>query len=182
MDLAGELPGHGAEVDGAQDKLGARDIDRSYDWGVHVGKYPSLTSEFWKDLKASDPATEIARSSASPETLVWKQRLLYESFVSHYGVILCEESPPQFLINLDGKAGTGKSHVIMLISATLQDMAEERGRPCPIIRSAPTGVAAHGISGPYVTLPVSPAHWKGRAAISHASGSAGPPGNFQGDP
>ena len=50
-------------------------------------------------------------------------------------------------MQVDGRAGTGKSHLLMVLSAKLQEMADAFQRPQPIVRTAPTGVAAHGIRG-----------------------------------
>ncbi|KIX03298.1 uncharacterized protein Z518_06850 [Rhinocladiella mackenziei CBS 650.93] len=47
--------------------------------------------------------------------------------------VLAGFNPDQFLINLDGKAGT--------------EMASAHDLPNPILRVAPTGVAAHAING-----------------------------------
>ncbi|OXV12227.1 hypothetical protein Egran_00012 [Elaphomyces granulatus] len=129
------------------DRLGDRQFDREKDW-MHVGRYPDLNDEFWEVMKTDFPADITARSSASPEGLERKQRQLFDLIIGHYRSVLAGENTSQLLINLDGRAGTGKSHVIMLISATLDRMAQSAGidKP-PVVRAAPTGVAAYGISG-----------------------------------
>jgi hypothetical protein len=81
------------------------------------------------------------------EGLEVNQRQLFNFATDHYKQLLDNERLTQFLINLDGKAGTSKSHFIMFLSTTLQNMADSYNRPIPILRVAPTGVAAHGISG-----------------------------------
>lgn len=148
MDMAGHLPQRdGTRVEDPDD-LGERDLDREYDWDCHVGRHPDLSDEFWKLMKTEHPATlNGVHSSATVEGLEDKQRQLYDLIVGHYERLLRGEIPEQLLINLDGKAGTGKSHVIMFISSVLEKMASDAGRECPIIRAAPTGVAAYGISG-----------------------------------
>ncbi|OXV08373.1 hypothetical protein Egran_03865 [Elaphomyces granulatus] len=99
-------------------------------------------------MKTDFPADITARSLASPEGLERKQRQLFDLIIGHYRNVLAGENPSQLFINLDGKAGTGKSHVIMLISATLDEMAQSAGiNKSPVVRAAPTGVAAYGISG-----------------------------------
>ena len=55
--------------------------------------------------------------------------------------------PPPLRINVDGEAGTGKSHLIAVLSTTLCDMARANGKPSPLARAAPTGVAAFSING-----------------------------------
>lgn len=56
---------------------------------------------------------------------------------------------PQLLIYLDGKAGTGQSCLIHILSAKLEQLAEEERPPqkIKIPPSAPTGVAVYNISG-----------------------------------
>ncbi|KAH0826840.1 hypothetical protein AYO21_07253 [Fonsecaea monophora] len=129
------------------DQLGDRDLDREYDWTPHVGRF-TFPDDYWKELKQAEPASLHAESTTiDPDQLERQQRRLYDFVVADYAGELAGLPPPQFLLNLDGKAGTGKSFVIMLISATLQQMATNAGRQFPILRAAPTGVAAHGISG-----------------------------------
>src|SRR5436190_1389201 len=48
---------------------------------------------------------------------------------------------------VDGEAGTGKSHLIGTLSKSLNEMAEAAGKPMPLVRAAPTGVAAFNING-----------------------------------
>jgi hypothetical protein len=99
-------------------------------------------------MKTDFPAEITAHSSDSPEGLELKQRDLYDLLIGHYGCLLGGVPDKQLLISLDSKAGTGKSHVIMLISSVMEHMASQAGiRKCPIVRAAPTGVAAYGISG-----------------------------------
>jgi hypothetical protein len=143
-----------------QDQLGERDIDRDYDWLQHVATELLFDREYWAQTKTDHPAELLAVSSASPEGLEIKQQQFYDLIVNHYKQYLrssCppqdpfEEAPPrpdQLLINLDGEAGTGKTHVIMLLSTTLASLAADAGISCsPILRAAPTGVAAYGIAG-----------------------------------
>jgi ATP-dependent exoDNAse (exonuclease V) alpha subunit len=49
-------------------------------------------------------------------------------------------------INIDGTAGTGKSFLISAITKTLNTFAAERGLNSPIVRVAPTGIAAFNIN------------------------------------
>ena len=50
-------------------------------------------------------------------------------------------------MNIDGKAGTGKSHFIAVLSRVLSELAATAGKLSPLVRAAPTGVAAFGING-----------------------------------
>ena len=62
-------------------------------------------------------------------------------------LILPGETPTPLGINVDGEAGTGKSHLIGTLSKSLNEMAEAAGKPMPLVRAAPTGVAAFNING-----------------------------------
>lgn len=50
-------------------------------------------------------------------------------------------------LHVDGVVGTGKSKVIDMVSSHLAYYAAQQGKPCPVKRGAPTGVAAHNIRG-----------------------------------
>ncbi|KIX04765.1 uncharacterized protein Z518_05635 [Rhinocladiella mackenziei CBS 650.93] len=83
--LAQQLPDHDAAVRLEDpDKLGDRDLDRSYDWSPHVGRYPTLSDDFWKQMKVTSPAHLAAISSANPDELEVKQRQLFNHIVSYY--------------------------------------------------------------------------------------------------
>ena len=80
---------------------------------------------------------QVATSTADPEHLQGKQRLVYDAVRSH---MQTEDSEPLRMI-VSGTAGTGKSFLIHCLKALLLD------RLCVM---APTGVAAFNIGG--VTL------------------------------
>ncbi|KAL4865652.1 hypothetical protein BDV12DRAFT_199945 [Aspergillus spectabilis] len=122
--LAAELPDHRPTSLEDPDLPGQRDADRAYDWDSHVGKLDDISttgSEWWQIMKAEFPATPLSLLDYDPQ--------------------------PPLLVNFDGQAGMGKTHVIMLISAALQKMAEEYVKSNPIIRAAPTEVAANNVNG-----------------------------------
>jgi len=79
--------------------------------------------------------------------LVDNQRRIFVRVVSHYRQILAGNSPPPLRINIDGTAGTGKSYLIDALTKALTELAHERGHKCPILRVAPTGIAAFNIHG-----------------------------------
>lgn len=148
-DLARQLPGRD-DLTRLEDQnlLGSRDLDRAYDWALNIGMFADLRADFLEQMKVQYPADITAHSSADPEALEFKQRRLYDLIVDDYRRVLRSETTQQFLVNLDGKAGTGKSHVIMLISSVLDQMTKDAGKTgSPILRAAPTGVAAYGIGG-----------------------------------
>ena len=50
-------------------------------------------------------------------------------------------------MNINGKAGTGKSYLIAVLSRTLSKLVATASKPSPLVRAAPTSVAAFGING-----------------------------------
>ena len=60
---------------------------------------------------------------------------------------LADDYSDQLLLHVDGAAGTGKSYLIEMISAHLKDKAFKHDIPDPVLRAAPTGVAAFNIHG-----------------------------------
>ena len=55
--------------------------------------------------------------------------------------------PEQFLINVNGEGGSGKSYVIKVLSSHLQQRADNHRVRNPLIRAAPIGVTANNING-----------------------------------
>jgi hypothetical protein len=144
--LAAELPNRRPDSEEDPDRLGHRDIDR-VDWSSHVDSYAELDSDWWDHQKTAHPA-QLTVAYASTAVI----NTLHDAVVSHYRETLDAELdsgvpvPHQLLLQL-GKAGTGKSHVIWILPSQLQEIAAARGRQNPILRRAPTGAAAHNISG-----------------------------------
>ena len=56
-------------------------------------------------------------------------------------------SLPLLRINIDGEAGTGKLHFIIVLSATLYNIAMSNSKPSLLVWAAPTRVAAFNING-----------------------------------
>jgi ATP-dependent DNA helicase PIF1 len=79
--------------------------------------------------------------------LVDNQRRIFLRVVEHYRNTQAGENPPPLGINIDGTAGTGKSYLIDALTKALTEMAAERGKKCPILRVAPTGIAVFNIHG-----------------------------------
>ncbi|KAJ3505418.1 hypothetical protein NM208_g16195 [Fusarium decemcellulare] len=75
------------------------------------------------------------------DTLNPEQRIVYDTFIGHFQ----SGSEEQILLQVDGGGGTGKSYMIKVLSSHLQRLAG--GRPSPIWRAAPTGVASNQIMG-----------------------------------
>jgi ATP-dependent exoDNAse (exonuclease V) alpha subunit len=85
----------------------------------------------------------------SPECLNLEQRKLYNTVVNHYIQELepDQPKPAQLLLHVDGKAGTGKTFALLKICARLQELARMDGKPNPVFRAAPTGIATFNIIG-----------------------------------
>ena len=49
-------------------------------------------------------------------------------------------------MNIDGKAGMGKSYFITVLFRTLSELAATAGKPSLLVRTAPTSVTAFGIN------------------------------------
>ncbi|KAJ5943757.1 hypothetical protein N7516_003925 [Penicillium verrucosum] len=80
-------------------------------------------------IKSADEALAMIHGSGIfNHTLQPKQRQVFDMIVEHFRESLLARPDP-LLLNIDGKAGTGKSHLIMLLSATLTRIAREAGPP-----------------------------------------------------
>jgi ATP-dependent DNA helicase PIF1 len=49
-------------------------------------------------------------------------------------------------VNIGNKTGTGKSHLITVLSSTLNKLAATASKPSPLIRAVPTSITAFGIN------------------------------------
>jgi hypothetical protein len=76
-----------------------------------------------------------------------EQHSFYNSYVRQFQQFLAGESPEPLYMNIDGSAGCGKSYVLTVFCSRFYRMASENGLPDPVLRSAPTGVAASEIHG-----------------------------------
>ena len=129
--------------------LGSREIDRWYDWSTHIGRYDEIYPEVWEQIKAENPIELRVEVDSSPEALNTEQRKLYDVIVAQYDSEINPRGrpPPQLLLNVDGEAGTGKTFTLLKACARVQEMATAAGRSNPVLRAAPTGVAAFNIIG-----------------------------------
>ena len=50
------------------DSLGAREMDREYDWSLHVGRY-DISPEIWDQVKAENPLAQVVVMDSSPDPL-----------------------------------------------------------------------------------------------------------------
>lgn len=167
MGLAAETSRHNpAARDENPDGLGDREIDRTYDWSRHVGTYEgtwfslavtpptneihlgselwTIGTQWWKLIEHDriDPSTQLLDLV---DALSLEQRIIYDEVMGHCRSRLAGGDPSPILMNVDGRAGTGKSFLISVLSSHLQQLT---GSTRPILeRCAPTGAAAFGING-----------------------------------
>ena len=149
---AGRAPN--ARVGGDISWLGQCDIDEQYPW----------TQSDWTEEEiatASDWIGTQKRLGGGPanqlpvvdwQLLQGEQREVFLRVVAWYKTVIGAEQggnnyPEPLRINIDGTAGTGKSFLISAISSELQNLAVQENKPNPVIRLAPTGIAAFGING-----------------------------------
>jgi ATP-dependent exoDNAse (exonuclease V) alpha subunit len=73
--------------------------------------------------------------------------MLYDIVTAQYVQELARDNPRPLLLNTDGVAGSGKTFALLKTCARLQELAEQSGKGNPVVRAAPTGVAAFNIIG-----------------------------------
>ena len=126
--------------------LGSRDLDRVYDWTSHVGR-DTTTPNDWDQFKLLNHTEQAVTVDSDPGLLNTEQRKLYDVVTAQYVQELAMNYPPPLLLNVDGVAGSGKTFTLLKTCARLQELAERSGRGNPVVRAAPTGVAAFNIVG-----------------------------------
>jgi ATP-dependent DNA helicase PIF1 len=130
------------------DNLGSRELDRAYDWTSHIGRNLT-TPEAWDQFRMRHQTEQAVMVNADPSPLNTEQRKVYDVVTAQYAQELDAASPrPRpLLLNVDGVAGSGKTFTILKTCARLQELADEAGRGNPVVRAAPTGVAAFNFVG-----------------------------------
>lgn len=128
------------------DNLGSRPHDLAYDWTPHAGHFVFLDN-YWEQVKRENPANYQLPDLSDPSLLNQEQFKLFSAIVGHYECFLDGEDLDPLLFNVDGVAGTGKTYVLLQISAMLEAMALAHGDESPVLRSAPTGIASHNLLG-----------------------------------
>src|ERR1700726_1071684 len=74
------------------DSLGAREMDRNYNWSPHVGRY-NISPEIWDQIKAENPIAQLVAIDPSPLPLNLEQRKLYDTVVGQYSQELALDMP-----------------------------------------------------------------------------------------
>ncbi|EAQ88621.1 hypothetical protein CHGG_05240 [Chaetomium globosum CBS 148.51] len=110
------------------------------------GDAGEITLEDWQEM-----ARQLRRVEDMPlaarDTLDTQQRQVYDTIMRHFRAKNENRRPPPLRLQIDGEGGTGKSYMVKVISSHLQAKAASYGRPSPIVRAAPTGVASNQIGG-----------------------------------
>ena len=155
--------------------LGMRDIDVEYDWLDHSAPLESIldASKWLEDqvkLHPNDVSQELP--FVDYQLLKGEQRTVFLQVMAYFKKILQDDGtppPPILCINIDGTAGTGKSFLIWAISSALRDQFIRDFDCDPVVRMAPTGIAAYGIRGWTLNFALSiPVH-KGWAELSNSA-------------
>jgi ATP-dependent DNA helicase PIF1 len=129
------------------DDLGSRELDRAYDWTSHVG-HDITTAEAWDQFKLLNHTEQAVTVDSDPGPLNTEQRKLYDIVTAQYiQELTCNDPLRPLLLNIDGVAGSGKTFTLLKTCARLQELAQQSGRSNPVVRAAPTGVAAFNIIG-----------------------------------
>jgi ATP-dependent DNA helicase PIF1 len=128
------------------DDLGSRELDRAYDWTSHVGR-DTTTPEDWDQFKLLNHTEQAVTVDSDPGPLNTEQRKLYDIVTAQYVQELAGNYPRPLLLNVDGVAGSGKTFTLLKTCARIQELAEQSSKGNPVVRAAPTGVAAFNIVG-----------------------------------
>jgi hypothetical protein len=152
MAEAGRAPN--ARVGGNISRLGQRDIDEQYPWTQSdwTEEEIGIACDWIETQKRLGGAPANQPPGVDWRLLQGEQREVFLQVIAWYKATLGAEQgrnnhPEPLRINIDGTAGTGKSFLISAISTELQNLASQENKPNPVMRLAPTGIAAFGING-----------------------------------
>jgi ATP-dependent DNA helicase PIF1 len=147
IELAGRAGRHDAAYAEPGTGLGMRPLDTSYDWHSNDGIYGEFgdQSDFYQQAKLLE--VSIPRVYNNPNTLTGPQRTCFDRLMAQYTMEIDDGQVEQLFLHVDGSAGTGKSYLIDMISSHLFLQSQAVSRRDPVIRGAPTGVAAYNIHG-----------------------------------
>jgi ATP-dependent DNA helicase PIF1 len=151
MQEAGRRPNQSVEMDFAN--LGARDMDLAYDWIEHSSDQAQIDAATkWLTDTIKESPNDDAQNLSHVEynKLKGQQHNVFLQVMAYFKKIHAggPNKPDPICINIDGTAGTGKSFLIWCITHALKELFEDEleGHD-PVVRLAPTGVAAFGIHG-----------------------------------
>jgi ATP-dependent DNA helicase PIF1 len=151
MQEAGRRPNQTVQVDFTN--LGARDLDLQYDW---IEKSPNqnlvTTATKWLAEKLKEFPNDSVQDlpEVDHSKLKGEQRNVFLQIMAYFKKIKTGDAdqPAPVRLNVDGTAGTGKSFLIWAITKALRELFSNGPITYdPVVRLAPTGVAAFGIRG-----------------------------------
>lgn len=150
MQEAGRRPNQRVEVDFGN--LGSRDLDLAYDWNQNSANQSDINvASKWLTDQIRESPNDIAQDLPDVDyrQLKGKQRQVFLQVMAYFKKLKAGgPEPPLLRINVDGTAGTGKSFLIWTITFALRELFhDELGGHDPVVRLAPTGIAAFGIRG-----------------------------------
>ncbi|KAH0385989.1 hypothetical protein KCU92_g2920, partial [Aureobasidium melanogenum] len=130
-------------------KLGRRPTD-AFDYSAMVGDIAGLDNTFWTRPVTNARSNTAAASSLRADAdrlLDPDQSQLYHDVMDSMDRVLAGQDF-QFLSQVDGGAGSGKTFVCQLITDHVNQLAMTMNQPTPAVKvMAPTGVAAKNIGG-----------------------------------
>ena len=151
MHEAGRYPNQPVEMD--FNNLGGRDFDLQYDW---IGNSPdqnlvTMASKWLTDkIKGSPNDAVQTLPEVDYQKLKGEQRNVFLQVMAYFKKMNTgdQDQPDPLRLNVDGTAGTGKSFLIWTITTALRELFFDGSvNYDPVVRLAPTGVAAFGIRG-----------------------------------
>lgn len=124
-----------------------RTQDRAHNWL----EFSNIYDEYGDQKDFFDYAKLFKAQSLqklnNPDTLQAAQRVCFDMVMATYDRELADTYSDQLLLHVDGAAGTGKSYLIEMISTHLKEKAFQHDMGDPVLKAAPTGVAAFNIYG-----------------------------------
>ena len=60
-----------------------RNLDRTYDWSLHINKY-DINYSIWDEVKATNLIQQEVTVDSSPSSLNFEQQKLYRTVIDHF--------------------------------------------------------------------------------------------------
>ena len=105
---------------------------------------PSVGRQYWKGLRSEQPLIRAfdAASQGAIDEFTTTPRKLFDKILNHATEVVNAGSSSPFLLHMDGRAGTGKSHLIEIASTGVDDLFRRHGLKSLILRVARTASRA----------------------------------------
>jgi hypothetical protein len=128
-------------------------LDLAYDWNGNSANQSDINAASqWLMDRIKESPNDIAQDLPELDyrLLKGRQREVFLQVMAYFKKLKAggADAPSLLRLNVDGTAGTGKSFLIWTITAALKEIFhEELDGHDPVVRLAPTGIAAFGIRG-----------------------------------